>query len=77
MVSQIKISHLASSLCHLRIEIAPKSNSEMMWRPNAIQLPNIRPNNVASFFAENDLKKNGALKKAGSFFFSCIQLPSP
>ena len=47
----------------LRLDIAPKENSKMMWRPNSLQLTHLRSTNAASFFTEGDLSSN-ALRKA-------------
>lgn len=58
------LNHCAAARKIWRLDIAPKENTKMMWRPNSLQLTHLRSTNAASFFSEGDLSSNGALRKA-------------
>ena len=51
-----------------RIEVAPKTGSTMLWRPNQIQFSGLRATNAASFFLSNLLEESPVLKKAQTVF---------
>ena len=56
----------------IRFEVKPKENSQMMWRPNAVQFTHLRANNIGSFFAVAAIMRSGAFKQARSFL--CFQV---
>lgn len=68
----LRSNHFLNLVCDagvapLRLEVSPKPNHKMIWRPNQVQFPHLRATNAASYFTVGMMQKTLMKARTQSF----------